>query len=388
MTQSQASIQRFELARRIEHFVLLISFTTLGLTGLPQKYALSSISLAIVRLFGGIENLRMVHHVAAVIFLLEAIYHVVMLGYKLYVQRRQATMMPSIKDAVDAWQAFLYNLGLSRTHPKMGRYNFTEKAEYWAMLWGLLVMAATGFMLWNPIATTNIFSGEFIPAAKIAHGGEALLAVLAIILWHFYHVHLRRFNTSMFTGKMNRAAMHEEHGAELEEMDKGLIPPMPSAAEQRRRMTVFAPLAVILSLALLGGVYYFVNAEKTSIETLPPAAEQVPVYVPQTATPAPTAASTATAAAPAANPGGGADFTWEAGAKDLFKAQCGTCHAGKGAGGFSADSYDTVLKQIKPGDPDNSKIVTVQKAGGHPGQFSADELDKIINWIKAGAPQQ
>ncbi len=216
MTEKRESYVRFSLAQRIEHIVLILSFSTLAVTGLVQKFADSSISVAIITFLGGIETTRLIHRAASVVFVVESIYHLAVIGYKLYVQRKQASMLPGLKDLQDAAFQFLYNLGLRRERPKMGRYNFTEKAEYWAMVWGLVLMAVTGFMMWNPIATANILPGQVIPAAKVAHGAEAVLAVLAIFLWHFYHVHIKVFNKSMFTGKLSRHEMEEEHGEELE----------------------------------------------------------------------------------------------------------------------------------------------------------------------------
>jgi formate dehydrogenase subunit gamma len=61
---------RFEVAQRFEHVLLILSFTTLGLTGLPQKYAAAPISDFIIQFLGGIEMIRTIHHIAAVIFLL------------------------------------------------------------------------------------------------------------------------------------------------------------------------------------------------------------------------------------------------------------------------------------------------------------------------------
>ena len=82
-------------------------------------------------------------------------------------------------------------------------------------------MIATGFMLWNPVATARFLPGEFIPAAQVVHGGEALLAILAVLVWHFYAVHLRQFNRSMFTGEMSEAEMEHEHPLELERIKAG-----------------------------------------------------------------------------------------------------------------------------------------------------------------------
>ncbi|MDO8972219.1 MAG: hypothetical protein Q7U74_16105, partial [Saprospiraceae bacterium] len=84
---SEKRYVRFELARRIEHALLILSFSMLGLTGLIQKYATADVSEFFIRMLGGIEPTRIIHRTAAVIFLFEAVYHLVVLGYKLYIQR-------------------------------------------------------------------------------------------------------------------------------------------------------------------------------------------------------------------------------------------------------------------------------------------------------------
>ena len=120
----QKRFLRFGIARRIEHLVLILSFTTLAVTGLVQKYAMVGVSDFIIKLLGGIETTRVIHHTAAAIFMVEAVYHLIVLGYKLYIQRAQASMMPGFKDVRDVIQAVAFNLGLTKDPPKMGRYNF------------------------------------------------------------------------------------------------------------------------------------------------------------------------------------------------------------------------------------------------------------------------
>ncbi|TLN01982.1 hypothetical protein FDZ74_15510, partial [bacterium] len=273
MSENQQTYNRFSVAQRIEHFVLILSFTILALTGIPQKFAQAGVSEWLIALLGGISTVRIIHRVAATIFILEAIYHVFVVGYKLIVLRLEASMVPSIKDGKDVFDYFTHNIGLKKSAPKMPRYNFGEKMEYWAMIWGLALMGLTGFMLWNPIATTKILPGIFIPAAKVAHGWEAVLAVAAIILWHFYNVHIKHWNWAMIKGRMSREQMEEEHGAELEKIEAGDQRQLPLPEVVQKRARIYVPIAAIVSLALALVVFRFVTFEETAIETIPPAEE-------------------------------------------------------------------------------------------------------------------
>ncbi|HEY5901522.1 MAG TPA: cytochrome b/b6 domain-containing protein, partial [Anaerolineales bacterium] len=241
--EHQRTYQRFTLAQRIEHLSMLLSFSLLGLTGLPQKFASHPLAQAVINGLGGIETLRLIHHTAAVVMMLGTIYHIIVVGYKIFVTRVRMTMLPNLQDGMDAIGAFLHNVGLRKTRPQIGRYGFEEKAEYWAFVWGAVVMGFTGFLMWNPISSARILPGEFIPAAKAAHGGEALLAVLAIIVWHMYGVHLKHFNTAMWTGRLTEEEMLHEHPLELADIKAGLATrPQDPAAVKRRRQT-FIPVA-------------------------------------------------------------------------------------------------------------------------------------------------
>lgn len=394
----QKSYLRFNAAQRIEHAVLITSFTLLALTGLPQKYASAGISEAMIALFGGIQAIRVIHRIAATVFLLEAVYHVVVVGYKLFVMRVAPTMLPGVKDATDAISTATYNLGITKKAPRLPRYNFAEKMEYWAMIWGLVLMGLTGLMLWNPIMTTGILPGQFIPAAKIAHGMEAVLAVLAIIIWHFYNVHIKMFNKSMFTGKMTEHQMEEEHAGELDAIASGKAAPVIVAPKDlARRRKIYYPIAAIVALALTGAIFWIITAENTAIETIVPPESNVPVFVPVTETPAlpmGTAEATETGDTSAdseAAPGGAT--TWSGGISALFQSKCGSCHGPAAMGGLAVDSYANLLKGgasgpgFVAGDAATSAVVTVQESGDHPGMFTAEELQQVIDWINAGAPE-
>jgi hypothetical protein len=142
-------------------------------------------------------------------------------------------------------------------------------------------MGLTGFMLWNPIATTSVLPGQFIPAAKAAHGGEAVLAVLSILIWHMYNVLLKHRNFSMFSGKLPRHQMEEEHALELERLEKGgELWPGDSLQASKRRQRVFLVVSLFVGLLALAGLVWIFTFEQTAITTIPRVPQEV--YTPLT----------------------------------------------------------------------------------------------------------
>ena len=381
--KSTRTYERFHWVQRVEHIILLTSFTLLGITGLPQKFSTAGWAQALVHLFGGIETTRLIHHICAIILMFLAIYHILDIGYKIFVRRTRLSMLPGIQDIKDAFQAFFYNLGLLKKRPQMGRYTFEEKAEYWALIWGTVIMGITGFMMWNPIITARFLPGEIIPASKAAHGGEALLAVMAIVVWHMYGVHLKRFNKAMFTGKQSEEEMLHEHPLELADIKAGITQRPVDPKTLRKRRLIYYPVAAVLACAMLLGVYGFIGTEKTAITTILPDSNPLPIYVPQTPTPIPTSS------APVIPEG---MLTWDGSIAALYQSKCGTCHsASVSMKGLSFASYTDALRGgsdgavIIPGDANNSKLLQIQSAGGHPGQFTPEEIAQIKKWIDAGA---
>lgn len=280
MTESEKAVQkqypRFRLAARIEHAILIVSFTALALTGLPQMYAETTLGQNLIDWMGGIELVRIIHRWMAFILVLGGVYHLFTSSYRFFVKRERMAMVPERKDGEDLVQWIRYNLGLTDEPPKMKKFNFAEKFEYWALVWGTGVMIITGFMLWNPIATTNVLPGQIIPAAQAAHGGEALLAVLAIIIWHMYNVHIKHFNPSMFTGKMPRHQMEEEHALEMERLDKGGKPwPELDLPVRRRRERNYIIVSIIVGGLILALLIWAFTFEETALETIDRATREV-----------------------------------------------------------------------------------------------------------------
>lgn len=261
---------RFRLGARIEHIILLVSFTILVITGIPQKFSDNSFADSMIDFMGGIETVRVIHRWSAFVLVAGSIYHLITSAYRIYVKRERMRMVPDKKDAVDVRDFVLFNLGVNEEHPQMRKFNFGEKFEYWAVVWGIAVMGITGFMLLNPLATTSVLPGEVIPAALAAHGWEAVLAASAVIVWHLYNVLIKHFNPSMWTGKLPKDQMEEEHALELERLEAGGTPWTQLAKPilyRRRRIFVIASL--IIGGLLLAVVVWMFTFEETAITTIP-----------------------------------------------------------------------------------------------------------------------
>jgi hypothetical protein len=272
----------------------------------------------------------------------------------------------------------------------MGRYTFEEKAEYWALMWGTVIMALTGFLMWNPIAATQVLPGEFIPAAKAAHGGEAVLAVLAIIVWHMYGVHIKRQNKAMFAGTQTEHEMLEDHPLELADLKAGRDRMPVDALTLKKRQRVYFPVAGLLAIALLAGVFRFVTGEETALTTIPPQENQPEVFVPQTPTLLPPPLPTSTPAPTQET----VVLAWDGSVGPLF-GKCTACHGETNpSAGLNLTAYTAALEGsaagpvILPGDSAGSSLVQVQQTGGHPGQFLPEEIALIIAWIDEGAPEK
>jgi thiosulfate reductase cytochrome b subunit len=378
---------------------------------LPQKYILSPISIGFFNFFGGIENVRVIHHTAAIVMMIVSLVHVLDVLYRVYVLRTPIAMIPWINDALHVYEDVMYYIGLRKRKAYYGRYTYAEKMEYLAVLWGTVVMGLTGFMMWNPISTLRFLPGEAVPAAKAAHGGEAVLAVLAIIIWHFYHVHLKHFNKSIFTGTLDREEMEDEHPAELAAMDAGehLIPIPPEVL--RKRQMIYAPIAIAILAVFSYGFYFFIGYETTAVTTVP-AGSAINVYVPQTSTPAPTLPPTATAVPtniPSATPASTTEeapavsvsstpsaveaaVTWDSAVGPLFTQKCLMCHGASASGGLNLSTYADTMKGgmsgmiFTPGDSANSLMIVKFEGGKHPyAELSPEELALIKAWLDAGA---
>ncbi|MGP8224899.1 MAG: cytochrome b/b6 domain-containing protein [Terracidiphilus sp.] len=171
--------------QRWQHLILLTSFIVLVITGFALKFPNSWIAEMLGN--GNGEKLRgLVHRIAGVILIGAGIYHLFYLAMTREGRRLIRDVAPAPKDAFDAWGTMSYYLGLSKELPKFGRFSYAEKAEYWALVWGTALMALTGIMMWAKVWVGNLLARWWVDVATSIHFYEAILATLAILVWHFY----------------------------------------------------------------------------------------------------------------------------------------------------------------------------------------------------------
>lgn len=215
---------RFNIHFRIQHMMLFTSVILLILSGLPMKFPDFSPVAFLVDLFGGIEKTRIIHRIAATLLVLFMAYHTLYTILHPEGRRDFMLLLPRFKDITDVFQNLKYFLGLSDERPKFGRFSYVEKFDYWAVYWGCVIMIGSGALLWFEEISLKLLPKFILDAAKEAHSDEALLATLAIVIWHFYNVH---FNPDKFPGsltwlhgKITKEEMMEHHPLEYEEIMK------------------------------------------------------------------------------------------------------------------------------------------------------------------------
>lgn len=218
------TVLRFDVWQRIAHGVMALSFTTLVLTGWPLSAAGIGASQSLVRAFGGLETVGWLHRVAAIGLIAACVIHLVYLIILVARGKLRLSMLPKPKDIFDLFANLAWFVGLREERPKYDRFSYFEKFDYWAVFWGCVIMIGSGAVRWFPDFVLQYSPTWVYEIAFLAHTDEALLAALAIFVWHFYNVHLRPAVFPMswvfLTGRMTLEEHAEEHGAEFDAWQK------------------------------------------------------------------------------------------------------------------------------------------------------------------------
>lgn len=216
---------RMTLSERIQHLSLLLSFFTLVITGFMLKYPEAWWVLSIKSISSYVFEIRgILHRVAAVVMIMASLYHIYYISFTERGRQLIKDLLPVRKDIADAIAVLKYNFGLSNYKPKFDRFSYIEKSEYWALVWGTLVMVITGFILWFDNTFIGLLSKLGWDVARTIHYYEAWLATLSIFVWHIYFVifnpDVYPMNLAWIKGTLTETEMQEEHPLELERIKR------------------------------------------------------------------------------------------------------------------------------------------------------------------------
>ncbi len=209
-------IVRMNKIERQQHYLLLITFIGLGITGLALRNT-DTWWVKGLHFLGMDETRRaLIHRILAVLLTVDSFWH---LHFVLTTQRGREKIknyLPNLADATLAIQNVMFHLRLRKDPPRFEAYDYTQKAEYWALVWGTFIMAVTGVILWFPAIATSWSPGWVVRVAGVIHYYEAILAVSAIVIWHFFFVmmHPKQYPMSwtFITGRMSLEEWKHHHG--------------------------------------------------------------------------------------------------------------------------------------------------------------------------------
>ncbi len=203
-----------------QHTLLMVSFIVLAISGFALRFSDAWLTRFFFGWEGGFELRGTVHRVASVVFMITVAWHAIFLATSARGRQFFRDMMPERRDFRQFWQRILYNLGRRPQPPHFGRFSYVEKAEYWALVWGTVVMILTGLLLWFDNYVVQFLPTGVLDVSLVIHYWEAWLATLAILVWHLYSTifspSVYPMNPSWITGTMPESMYRHEHPEHVE----------------------------------------------------------------------------------------------------------------------------------------------------------------------------
>jgi cytochrome b subunit of formate dehydrogenase len=261
------AIRRFTTLNRINHALVIITFLGLTLTGIPLLFSGQCWAEPLIHLAGGVVAAGVLHRVFAIMLMINFAIHFFGL-IRSVVHHGPArvrgwlfgphSLLPRWKDVTDCARMFHWFFGGGKK-PAFGRWTYWEKFDYWAEIFGTLIIGGSGLLLWFPEFFSRFLPGEVFNIAAIVHGYEALLALGFIFTIHFFNAHLRleKFPVDdvIFTGRVPEEEFREERAEEWEflvqtgRLDSLIVPVAPRW--QARMAIVIGIVATAVGLSIV-----------------------------------------------------------------------------------------------------------------------------------------
>ena len=214
---------RFARSEIIQHSLFVLAFITLAFTGFMLAYPNEWWARAMMNL--GLTEVvrRNIHRVSAVVMITVSLYHMAWAVFTPYGRSEIKRILPRLRDVRELIQNMRFHLGKSEQPAAFSKFDYPGKAEYWALVWGTVVMALTGLVLWFPVVSTSLMPSWIVNVATVVHLFEAWLATLAILIFHFFfvifHPEVYPLSFAMLRGTMPSKMAAHHHPAWTPDMD-------------------------------------------------------------------------------------------------------------------------------------------------------------------------
>ncbi|MEW6348936.1 MAG: cytochrome b/b6 domain-containing protein [Thermodesulfobacteriota bacterium] len=215
-------IKRFNVIDRVFHLFLMFAFSTMSATGFGRLFINTDFGKSLCGMLGGYDVCGSIHRWVGILMVVGFALHI------LYAVTRMPwgnlkegllgpdSLVPNLTDLRHVGQQILWGFGKG-PRPELEKWTYWEKFDYWAVFWGLPLLAVTGFMMMYPLETCRVVPGWCLNLASLLHKAEAILAVSFIFVVHFFVQHLRPgafpLNESIFSGTVPRERAMEEKPA-------------------------------------------------------------------------------------------------------------------------------------------------------------------------------
>ncbi|HEY3352510.1 MAG TPA: hypothetical protein VGQ83_04625 [Polyangia bacterium] len=274
---------RFRPVERFCHFLVIISFLLLTMTGMPLKFYYTGWALAMFRMMGGSEVASALHRLGAFLTGIYFTIHIVSVlasvwrnrplfrteegGFSLRKFGRYCfgpdSPMPNWQDVKDFWahQKWFFGRG---PRPQFDRWTYWEKFDYLAVFWGVFVIGLSGLVMWFPETITRVVPGGTINFALMVHSDEALLAAGFIFTFHFFNVHFRvekwPMDSVIFSGRISEEEMLHERKRQYDRLQaEGRLQESEVKDEWGNWKRIFNPigmLAFTIGVVLIVAIYW------------------------------------------------------------------------------------------------------------------------------------
>lgn len=221
-SRESASVVRMSPMFRIQHGLLMVTLLVLALTGFALMYHDNWLARLLIRLEGGVLFRGFIHCTAAALLMAQMVFHAYYMLFTRGGKRELKDFLLGIQDFADFGQAIRFNLGAASEYPRIGKYGYKEKFQYWGATIGTFLISITGVILWAETYTMRLLPKFFLDITLIVHGYQGLLAFVILLFWHVYNEHLHPsvfpMNRAWLTGKVDAEWLRQEHPLEYEKL--------------------------------------------------------------------------------------------------------------------------------------------------------------------------